>query len=191
MTTLKNKWSLAKVISGGQTGADQGGLLAAREFGILTGGVAPWNFQTSTGPNPLLRAFGLVDMGDYKSRTYYNINNSDGTIVITHRHDSPGSVLTRSICAELKKPFINIDVSKILNLNSNDRLELVTRKGFQLAEFVREFEIQTLNVAGNREVSDSKNPFKMTDVSFEILVAAFHNLDFDGLITKDTDIFQG
>jgi hypothetical protein len=35
-----------KIISGGQTGADQGGLEGARLLGIQTGGTAPYNWMT-------------------------------------------------------------------------------------------------------------------------------------------------
>ena len=51
-----------KIISGGQTGADMGALLAARELGIPTGGVAPKGWLTENGPQEeLLRNFGLIE----------------------------------------------------------------------------------------------------------------------------------
>lgn len=37
---------LLKVISGGQLGADQAGLAAAKAVGIRTGGFAPKNYKT-------------------------------------------------------------------------------------------------------------------------------------------------
>ena len=42
------------IISGGQTGADQGGLLAARKSGIQTGGWCPLGWRTELGPAPWL-----------------------------------------------------------------------------------------------------------------------------------------
>ena len=50
---------IKKVISGGQTGADQGGLMAAWERGIATGGAVPFEYRTNLGPNPILEALGL------------------------------------------------------------------------------------------------------------------------------------
>ena len=38
-----------KIISGGQTGADKGGLIAAKKANIKTGGIAPKGFMTEAG----------------------------------------------------------------------------------------------------------------------------------------------
>ena len=46
---------IKKIISGGQTGADQIGLEVALSLGIPTGGTAPKGFITETGPNYKLR----------------------------------------------------------------------------------------------------------------------------------------
>ena len=43
---------IEKVISGGQTGADEAGLFAAKEFGIKTGGWMPRKFLNERGENP-------------------------------------------------------------------------------------------------------------------------------------------
>jgi Circularly permutated YpsA SLOG family len=47
------------VISGGQTGADQAGLRAARASGIRCGGMAPKGWLTEAGPAPWLADYGL------------------------------------------------------------------------------------------------------------------------------------
>ena len=52
---------LERVISGGQTGADQTGLHAARACGIPTGGWAPRGWLTEAGPAPWLEEWGLVE----------------------------------------------------------------------------------------------------------------------------------
>ena len=60
---------LAKIISGGQTGADTGGLLAGKRLGIKTGGTAPPRFMTDAGTNYALHlSFGLVE-GEPDPRT--------------------------------------------------------------------------------------------------------------------------
>ena len=46
---------IKKIISGGQTGADRGGLLAGRHLGIETGGTAPPDFITEVGVDDSLR----------------------------------------------------------------------------------------------------------------------------------------
>ena len=53
--------SLRKVVSGGQTGADQAGLRAARAAGIETGGWAPKGWETEEGPAPWLSDYGLKE----------------------------------------------------------------------------------------------------------------------------------
>ena len=85
---------MIKIISGGQTGADQGGLLAARDLGWETGGTAPYNWMTEKGPaEALLRSFGLVagphDPNTYPIRTALNAKNSDVTIWFGTKN-SPG-----------------------------------------------------------------------------------------------------
>jgi len=129
--------SLRKVISGGQTGADQAGLCAAHNLGLETGGTAPPKFVTDVGPAPnVLRAYGLVegepDPRTYPKRTRKNVQDSDGTVLFGDM-SSPGSRLTIRYCIQLNKPYaINPDAE-------------------QLARHVRSNNIEVLNVAGNRE----------------------------------------
>ena len=51
-----------KVVTGGQAGADQGALRAARAAGIATGGYALAGWVTEAGPAPWLAFFGLVEL---------------------------------------------------------------------------------------------------------------------------------
>jgi len=95
-----------KIISGGQTGADQGGLEAGRELGLETGGTAPLGWTTEVGPQvKLLKSFGLVEAGikGYPFRTKMNVLNSDGTIIFGNVEE-PGSKLTASLCLKHAKP---------------------------------------------------------------------------------------
>lgn len=86
---------MIKVISGGQTGADQGGLRAARAIGIETGGFAPKGWLTETGPAPWLADFGLVEcaLPGYPARTEANVFASDA-VVWFGDPDSRGGTLT-------------------------------------------------------------------------------------------------
>src|SRR2546422_7963506 len=45
---------LTKIISGGQTGADMGALLAAQDLSVESGGVAPKGWLTEEGPQLFL-----------------------------------------------------------------------------------------------------------------------------------------
>lgn len=129
--------TVTKIISGGQTGADQAGLVAGRLLGLETGGTAPPKFKTDEGNKPiLLKSYGLVegeyDFRIYPGRTRKNVQDSDGTVVFGDT-SSPGCRLTIECCIELGKPYaINPDAE-------------------QLARHVRSNNIKVLNVAGNRE----------------------------------------
>jgi hypothetical protein len=134
---------LRKIISGGQTGADQGGLEAARSLGLETGGKAPLGFKTEDGPRPALGPmYGLEELAsdEYPPRTRYNVVDSDATVIFG-RTSETGSRMTRRMCKESHKPCLVIE-----EFDENS-LEL-------LRSFVTMYEVETLNVAGNRE---SKN----------------------------------
>lgn len=132
---------LEKVISGGQTGADQGGLRAAKRFGIPTGGKMPRSFWTETGSCPQIAAqFGLTchTSDKYPPRTFDNAKNSDGTIRIAKRFDTPGEILTLKAASQYKRPHIDVDFSDPIPHG-------------QVVDWLVENNIKTLNVAGNAE----------------------------------------
>ena len=126
---------LKKIISGGQTGADQGGLEAGKTLGLETGGTAPMNWFTEVGAKKeLLQSFGLVEAIEpgYPFRTGVNVINSDATILFG-KASSSGSLLTSSLCKYYKRPSI-INPSKE-----------------HLLLFLETYKVGVLNIAGNRE----------------------------------------
>lgn len=132
---------LKRIISGGQRGADHGALIAAKAAGIETCGWAPRGWRTEDGPDPELGSlYGLVEHGsaDYPPRTYCNVANSDGTIRFAGNFNSPGEKKTLEAIQKLKKHYLDVDVW------SPHQIETV-------AEWIRHHEIETLNIAGNRE----------------------------------------
>lgn len=78
-------WALEIVVSGGQTGADQAGVSAAKFLNYTTGGRAPKAFMTEEGPAPWLAEFGLhaSPVDSLRSRTYHNVIHSQGTCIFT------------------------------------------------------------------------------------------------------------
>ena len=136
---------LLRIISGGQTGADQGGLLAARELGIPTGGTAPQDWWTETGAEEtLLRGFGLVECAEsgYDARTKRNVLDADGTVIFGS-YATGGSALTAKVASDLAKPMFHVAFPEVANDSREFR------------EWLGRFQIRVLNVAGNRE---SVNP---------------------------------
>jgi len=152
---------IAKLISGGQTGADLGGLLAGRDLGIPTGGWAPRGWRTDAGPAPWLADFGLVEheSGGYPPRTEANARDSDCTVIFG-RDDSPGCRLTRRLCERYGRLVLYIPWP----MNFVPVLDRM-RVGDQLARTFRAWldqargslwpgepnRLLVLNVAGNRE----------------------------------------
>jgi Circularly permutated YpsA SLOG family len=156
---------LHKVISGGQTGADQGGLMAAWRHGVETGGQAPAGYRVQNGYNPILEVLGLSQASDYAGRTRSNIANADGTVLLSHNMTSPGSMLTRNEAKAQGKPFLSLDILELVQLaiagqtpeNEEAMLNGVASRAKQLCEFILKHSISVLNVAGNREIkSDGK-----------------------------------
>jgi hypothetical protein len=135
---------IGRIISGGQTGADQAGLFAARYLGLKTGGWAPKGWRTDIGPNrELLEDFGLVEckVDGYPARTKLNVHHSDATLIIGNQN-SPGCTLTRRLCIEEEKPVFCIP------WKTGDQIPSIY--GFR-ALILSNSSIKTLNVAGNRE----------------------------------------
>ena len=147
-----------KIISGGQTGADQGGLEAGRLLGIPTGGTAPVGFITDEGPNLDLISYGLVpgppDPRVFPLRTIKNVKDSDGTVWFGNPN-SPGGRLTLNTCKRVGRPYI-------VNPSPQD-----------LSRWVSNNHIKVMNVAGNRE---RKSPGIKQRV-IKILSEAFEGLD--------------
>lgn len=129
-----------KIISGGQTGADQAGLAAALNCGLATGGCLPRGCRTENGPAPwLIDAYGMYEhaSASYVPRTIANAESSDTTIWFG-RADSPGARVTIDACLEANKSFM-------VNPTNPRRL----------AEILLQYKYRTVNIAGNRE---SKRP---------------------------------
>ena len=134
-----------KLISGAQTGADMGGLLAAEELGIPTGGHVPRGCLTEKGRRPeLMTRFNLTetDSTGYPERTKLNVQNADVTIIFAPIL-SQGSQLTKDLADRLNKPCLVIEFD--ITLGTIDVVK----------SFIKKHNPKIINIAGNRE---SKTP---------------------------------
>lgn len=141
---------IEKIISGGQTGADLGGLKAAKKLSIKTGGLAPKGYKTEIGSNlELSTLYGLAaaPTDDYSYRTAANVRASHATVIFATNAKSPGTKLTIKTCEAGGKPFI------LINPFEADASSLLT--AFIAGAYARYGKKIILNVAGNRE---SKSP---------------------------------
>jgi hypothetical protein len=168
-----NKVRLRRVISGGQQGADQGGLLAAAGAGVETGGQAPEDFMTLSGKAPWLKKLGLTAAGTYDERTKVNISSADATVVFASNFKSPGTKLTVNYALSRSRPTLCLNPG----MNTDTAVNA-------LVQFIMENRVATLNVAGNRDnrpVGGEHACF-----AFEVMTSALSTLKaLDLLETKE------
>jgi hypothetical protein len=131
---------LAKIISGGQTGADQAGWRAAKTRGVPTSGWMPKGFLTEDGPHPDFAAqFGAAEMptDSLAARTEQNVQDSDATLWFGET-TTAGAQTTVRACHKAGKPCMPVYPGAAFEPS-------------QVAIWIADHKIKTLNVAGNRE----------------------------------------
>jgi hypothetical protein len=130
---------LERIVSGGQSGADQAGWRAAKALGIATGGRMPAGFLTEAGPRPeFAEMFGAVEMpgGGDPERTRSNARDSDATVWFGDP-GSPGERTTLRACAGFGKAVFVV-------------IEGLTRPS-DLATWIEAEGARVLNLVSNRE----------------------------------------
>ncbi len=136
-------WSfimLDKIISGGQSGADQAGWRAARTFGVSSGGWMPKGFLAEDGPHPeFADEYGATELpaDSVRDRTETNVLAADATlwfgVTTTLRAQE-----TVGACHRFAKPCMPVYPG-------------ASFEPCHVATWIVENTIGTLNVAGNRE----------------------------------------
>ena len=153
----ENKCTLKKVISGGQTGADQAGLFTAKAFGFETGGFAPHGFRTLSGNNPgvLRDIFGLEEttQRNYQVRTALNVKSSDATIRLATNFSSPGELCTLKAINRYEKPFFDVNL-KVLIEKCRDK-QYIEERVEETLDFLIKNQVVILNIAGNADRTPS------------------------------------
>jgi hypothetical protein len=129
-----------QVLSGGQTGADRGGLEAALQLGIPIGGWAPLGYRAEDGRIPERYAAHLREHPSrhYPHRTEANVQAADVTLVLTYGPPDRGSGLTVELCRRHGRPVLAVDP------RSPD-------VAARIMIFLVEHRPGSVNVAGNRE----------------------------------------
>ena len=131
---------IEKIITGGQTGADQAAWRTARTFHVATGGWMPKGFLTEDGPRPeFAEEFGAAEMPSEiaAARTERNVQDSDATLWFGETTTS-GAHATVSACRNFGKRCMPIYPS-------------ASFEPAQVAAWIARGQFRTLNVAGNRE----------------------------------------
>jgi len=136
---------LTKVISGGQTGADEAGLVTARLYGLETGGWMPANCITQDGNKSHFKElYGMQEHTEfgYKPRTFANVRDSNGTVRFANNFKSPGEICTLNAIRYYQKPFYDVYIDGSQEM-------MIT----QFIKWLTDNNIFVLNVAGNSRKS--------------------------------------
>ena len=108
---------LERVISGGQTGADEAGLIAAKMYGLKTGGYMPDGFKTKVGDRPefadIYRCYAVKGAG-YAAITSLNVYHSDATIRFACNFQSQGERCVLAAIKQFNKPYHDVDMRRHL-----------------------------------------------------------------------------
>ncbi|RFA30824.1 hypothetical protein CAI21_04815 [Alkalilimnicola ehrlichii] len=130
---------IAKIISGGQTGADRAALDAGLELTFPIGGSCPVGRMAEDGP--ISHVYPLTELGGgYRQRTKQNVVDADGSAIFYASYLGGGTETTVLFCIRQGKPYKLIDIALV---EPGRAAEL-------LLDFVRDFDVATLNVAGPR-----------------------------------------
>ena len=134
--------SVQTIISGGQTGVDRAALDFALDHGFDCGGWIPRGRRTEDGPLPPRYPLTELETPNYKDRTLRNVQDSDGTLILTRGAPTGGTAYTLACAQRHARPFWVVDLDKDVD-------PLGVRAWLHLNQISR------LNVAGPRA---SKHP---------------------------------
>lgn len=131
-----------KIISGGQTGVDRGGLDAAIALGIPHGGYCPLGRRAEDGLIPAVYALEETTTASYQARTAMNVRTADATLLLVWGKAafarSRGTKLTLDLCLRYEKPWWAADPRQQAHLE-------------RVRAWLAQVRPQVLNIAGHRE----------------------------------------
>jgi hypothetical protein len=144
-----------KIISGAQTGVDQGALLFAYKNGVRYGGYVPKGFKMEDGAKlddditTILQKMIELKSSRYSVRTRKNVEAATATLIISvNGKMGVGTKLTEKFCKEIDKPYYVVDFTV-------DSGEISFKDSMlDINGWLMNNDVSTLNVAGSRE---SKN----------------------------------
>ena len=131
-----DRLSSLTIVSGGQNGVDRAALDAAMSLNIPVGGWCPKGRRAEDGPIP--DSYPLVETkcNKYRTRTRWNVRDSDATLILCDGEPTGGTALTITFCEQLNKPFL------VVSPHSSDFESVLA--------WINDHKINILNVAGPR-----------------------------------------
>ena len=152
----------SKIVSGGQTGVDQGALEAALALNHPCGGWCPKGRLSEAGIIPAIFPVREHSSLDYRDRTTANVRDSDGTLLFTFGEPSGGTAYTLEQAEALGRPYCLVDLYEAVpDVITQDGGVLVFRQAPEErpelpdVQAIRDWgcrqAVSVLNVAGPRE----------------------------------------
>jgi hypothetical protein len=153
--------ALARIVSGGQTGADRAALDWALAHGLPHGGWCPRGRKAEDGTIALHYRLTETPGDSYVQRTEWNVRDSDGTAILSLSQTlTGGSRKTAELARQYGKPWLHLSQEA----SRGDAAE-------QLRRFVLEHHIGVLNVAGPRASTEpdiGRFVRETLDLAFEV-----------------------
>lgn len=140
--------SITRIVSGGQTGADRGGLDAAIHCDLPHGGWCPKGRKSENGIIPAKYQLQDMNSASYLKRTEANVVDSDATLIFTYGKATGGSKKTIEFAKKHGKAHLHI----ALDQYSRDEVVHWIKRWFEGDVTKPTPPAQcVLNVAGSRE----------------------------------------
>lgn len=167
--------TIAKIISGGQTGADRGGLDAAIECAVPHGGWCPKGRKSEDGVIPA--GYELVETKStaYPVRTEANIVDAHCTVVFTFGKPTGGSMKTVELAEKHHRSCLSVDLAVMSNeAAASEVLEWLSPGGLTMPGLVVPPPNPVLNVAGSRESKAPGIQQRVRDIMRMVLKPPFY-----------------
>jgi hypothetical protein len=139
--------SLKKIISGGQIGAERAALDIAKWILISHGGWVPkGRIPVERNSDPNKYKMMEMDTTSYSKCSEQNVIDSDGTLLLSHGKLTGRSDFTRKMAIKHSKPWLHIDLNQTAHSPVSEKI----------AEFLKQYRIEVLNVSGPITFEDWK-----------------------------------
>jgi Circularly permutated YpsA SLOG family len=129
---------LVRIVSGGQTGVDRAALDAAIAFGLPCGGWVPRGRRAEDGTVPHRYPMRETRRRAYAERTFRNVRDADGTLILARGMPTGGTALTVALARRLGKPHLLVDLQAAPDPTT-------------ISDWIEGQHIRVLNIAGPRE----------------------------------------
>jgi len=161
---------IKKIVSGGQTGVDRGGLDAAIYCGIPHGGWCPKGRLAEDTPIPARYQLTETSTKDYLRRTEQNVIDSDCTLVFTYGPASRGTKRTIEFAAKHGRSCHVVDLKVLNSEQAVDGIVAWLNGQIEEHEYPPPPRHPVLNVAGPRESNVPGIADKVCAILVQVLI---------------------